>query len=113
MDNFKDQVNNRLNYSGFIFTKIYLKNFIRDILKVLKTIKDFEIETKSQLNENLMNLVNSNHAKAAQQKNQNGQQTRNYNNNSNGLIDLAPLSFSKPDLLARLNDDWFQRTGSV
>lgn len=40
---------------------------------------------------------------------------KNQNNNDklSELIELAPLSYSKPDLLKTLDDDWFQKTGFV
>lgn len=43
----------------------------------------------------------------------NGTNGNRSQNEKQTLIDLAPLSFSNPELLKRLNDDLFQRTATV
>ena len=101
--------------------------------KVVDLVRKYNCENKSELNSNLVDLVNklslekSNENKSCSNnnKNNNNNNSKNNNNNNNNtnlnknqdeietLIDLAPLCFSKPDLLAKLDDKWFQRTGIV
>ena len=69
-------------------------------LKVIAEVKKYESENK--INSELSHLLKS---------------TSLDNNESNNklpdLIDLAPLTYSKTDLLASLDENWFQRTGVV
>jgi hypothetical protein len=70
------------------------------------------------MNANLVDLMakNSVNEKAATHRNKNGNNSHNNNKSQDekeDLIDLAPLSFTKPELLARLKDEWFQRTAIV
>ncbi len=67
-------------------------------------VREFEERIKQQLDDNLVRLLYAN-----------SQQSREHFENSPrlGLVDLSPLNFSRPELLALLSDEWFQRTGYV
>ena len=77
--------------------------------KVVNMIKKYESENTTSFSSELTTLLKS--KLTIDSPDNNG-------GNGNGgkvpdLIDLAPLSYSKPDLLAILDDEWFQRTATV
>jgi hypothetical protein len=81
-------------------------------------IKEYENENRSELNADLVDLLAktallSTEAVASSPSGSRPQGSNNNRSQDEGLIDLAPLSFTKPELLNCLKDDWFQRSAVV
>jgi hypothetical protein len=82
----------------------------------MNTIKEYESENKHNMNADLVELMAKNSINEAPKTSNNGKNNNNNNKSQeekDDLVDLAPLSFSKPELLGRLKDEWFQRTAIV
>ena len=69
-------------------------------MKVIAEIQKYESENR--INSELSHLLKSTKL-----------DNNEANNKLSDLIDLAPLSYSKTDLLKSLDENWFQRTGIV
>ena len=95
-----DQFRNQVEFLSFFFSRMNFFSLKPLKLKVIAEVKKYESENK--INSELSHLLKS---------------TSLDNNESNNklpdLIDLAPLTYSKTDLLASLDENWFQRTGVV